>query len=173
MYDEFEGDAVAPLEGSVFVPKTPFLFNGVMHMPGQEGTSNRSSNSEDNGADIIKMSDEAVRFEIAKGLHEDTQRPISAVLNHCKVRKASPACHAELVELYSKVKKRMSARQKARLKTKRGTESRTEMQEEKFVEGTQKAAAKKTAKKKPRKKAKPRKVKPAKKYNSAAAGAQA
>lgn len=111
---EFGEDAAMPLECSIFEPKTPFPYGGVMHMPGTDG-SNSNKGREGNGADTIEVSHEVVVDEIGKGLHEKTGRPNSALLNHCMVRKASVESRQMLVNFYATVKKRTAASRRVRI----------------------------------------------------------
>ena len=116
--NEFEKDAAMPLEVSVFEPKTPFLYAGLMHMPGTDGSMNNKGR-EGNGADRIEVSHEVVVDEISKGLHEVTGRPISALLNHCVVRESSGESREMLTAFYATVRKRVSARDRIAARTKK------------------------------------------------------
>lgn len=116
--EEYGEDAAMPLECSVFEPKTPFLYGGIMHMPGTDGSSSNKGR-EGNGADTIEVSHEVVVDEIKKGLHEVTGRPNSALLNHCKVRKAADESRQMLREFYATVTKRVSAKQRIATRAKR------------------------------------------------------
>jgi len=137
---EFEKDAVAPLGGSTFEPKTPFLYQGVMHNPAVEGSAvNRGRPG--NGADFIEVTHTIVMSEIELGLHPNTGRPISGLLNHCTVAHASPENRQALMDFYATVKKRKSARRRRRVKTKKEEATRTEVTEESFGEADGKAAA--------------------------------
>lgn len=131
MQHEFERDAVAPLDGSLFEPKTPFQYGGVMHNPAQEGSG--INHGYQHGADMIEVSHAIVMAEIEKGLHSESKRPISGLLNHCVVAKASPESRQALVDFYATVKKRKSARKRTRIATKKKeVETRTEIKEESF-----------------------------------------
>ena len=116
--DEYGEDAAMPLECSVFEPKTPFLYAGLIHMPGTDGSSSNKGR-EGNGADRIEVSHEVVVDEISKGLHKETGRPNSALLNHCIVRKAAPESQAMLAAFYATVRKRKSARRRVRVDEKK------------------------------------------------------
>ena len=135
MEHEFERDAVAPLDGSLFEPKTPFQYGGVMHNPAQEGSG--VNHGYQHGADMIEVSHAMVMAEIEKGLHDETGRPISGLLNHCVVAKASPESRQALVDFYATVTKRKSARKRVRVAAKKKEETRVEVKEESFgvVEG--------------------------------------
>ena len=111
-------DAAMPLEVSVFEPKTPFLYAGLMHMPGTDGSVNNKGR-EGNGADRIEVSHEVVVDEISKGLHPVTGRPMSALLNHCVVRKSSGESRGMLTAFYATVRKRVSARDRIAARTKK------------------------------------------------------
>ncbi len=116
--EEYGEDAAMPLECSVFEPKIPFLYAGLIHMPGTQG-SNVNKGREGNGADSIEVSHEVVVDEISKGLHAVTGRPISSLLNHCIVRKAAPESQAMLAAFYATVRKRKSARRRVRVDEKK------------------------------------------------------
>ena len=134
MNHEFEEDAVMPLESSIFEPKTPFLYGGVLHMPGTAGrTGDRGSTG--NGSDRIEVSHEVVVDEISKGLHEKTGRPNSALLNHCIVTKAASESRQMLAEFYSTVTRRTSAKQRIATRKKKeaaGPSGMVKVQEESF-----------------------------------------
>lgn len=132
--NELGEDAAMPLEVSVFEPKTPFLYAGLMHMPGTDGSMNNKGR-EGNGADRIEVTHEVVVDEIKKGLHEITGRPMSALLNHCIVRKAAPESRQMLVEFYATVRKRKAAGRRVRVQAKKEAIAPTGMvrvQEESF-----------------------------------------
>ncbi len=116
--EEYGEDAAMPLEVSIFEPKTPFPYAGVIHNPGTAG-SGENKGREGNGSDTIEVSHEVVVAEIAMGLHEENGRPISALLNHCKVRKASDESRRILSEFYSTVKKRDSAKRRIAVRAKK------------------------------------------------------
>jgi len=116
--EEYGEDAAMPLECSVFEPRTPFPYAGLIHMPGTDGSSSNKGR-EGNGADRIEVSHEVVVDEISKGLHPVTGRPISALLNHCIVRKAAPESRAMLAAFYATVRKRKSARRRVRVDEKK------------------------------------------------------
>ena len=129
---EIGEDAVAPLDGSIFEPKTPFPYAGLIHNPGTQGSADNKGR-EGNGADMIEVSHAVVVDEIAKGLHGDTGRPNSALLNHCKVFKASPESRQILVDFYATVTKRTSARQRRRVEEKKKSmQTKYEVKEETF-----------------------------------------
>lgn len=164
---EFEKDAVASLEGSIFEPKTPFLYQGVMHNPAQEGTP--VNHGYQSGANLIEVPHAMVMAEIELGLHDGTERPISALLNHCTVLKSAPESREALIAFYSTVKKRRSARKRIRVGTKKNEQTKTKVvtTEEKF--GTESLQAKPTVKKKVTRKKAKRKATPkktAKKYTA-------
>ena len=116
--EEYGEDAAMPLDVSIFEPKTPFLFGGVIHNPGTEG-SGENRGREGNGSDAIEVSHKVVVDEINKGLHEVTGRPNSALLNHCRVRKASDESRQMLSEFYSTVKRRDSAKSRIAVRAKK------------------------------------------------------
>ena len=116
--NDYGEDAAMPLEVSVFEPKTPFLYAGLMHMPGTSGRKG-DRGSKGNGADRIEVTHEVVLDEISKGLHEVTGRPISALLNHCVVRKTSGESHRLLADFYATVRKRTSAKQRIATRAKK------------------------------------------------------
>ena len=87
-------------------------------MPGTDG-SNSNKGREGNGADSIEVSHEVVVDEISKGLHEKTGRPMSALLNHCIVIKASAESRQMLVNFYATVRKRKAAGKRVRTEAKR------------------------------------------------------
>jgi len=163
---EFEEDAVAALEGSIFEPKTPFLYQGVMHNPAIEGKESVGGTG-GSGADMIELPHNMVMAEIELGLHDHTGRPISGLLNHCTVRKSAPESREALIKFYGTVKKRKAARRRVRVGTKKGEQTKTEVKEEKF--GTEGLQAKAPAKKKATRKKVKRKAtlkKTAKKYTA-------